>query len=90
MTHARNKRRPCTVACRAFFASGNLGHIRIGDRLLRPSCREGGGEATRARTHPGAKVDSRPGDRDDACCAYPPRSNREDSDEVPENIAVRN
>lgn len=50
----------------------------------------GRGGATRARTHPGAKVDSRPGGRDDACCAYPPRSNREDSDEVPENIAVRN
>ena len=50
MTHARNKRRPCTVACRAFFASGNLGHIRIGDRLLRPSCREGGGRQP-ARGH---------------------------------------
>lgn len=33
----------CTVACRAFFRIRQSCHIRIGDRQLRPSCREGGG-----------------------------------------------
>ena len=87
MTHARNREGPARLRAGPFRIRQSWSH-----QNRRPAVAPvmPGGGPTRARTHPGAKVDSRPGGRDDACCAYPSRSNREDSDEVPENIAMRN